>query len=498
MEEVISLEKASVIEKEVINQVGIPGIVLMENAAQEIFSEIVNKGERFIIYCGTGNNGGDGLALARKLISASRRAKIVIIGDMDNTTEEFMINYNILCKINCPIEIFNSTINSKFISDILEADVVIDAIFGVGLNREISGVYFDVIETINKNAKFIVSIDIPSGLDGNLGTVRNTCIRADETYTVEVIKKGFLLYSASQYLGKVKIIKIGMPREVISKYSEGVKFLSDREYQALIPIRKLRGHKGNFGRVLILAGSKGFTGAAYIVTEAAIRTGSGLVNLVIEDELQSVLDGKLIEGMTVGYSEKEKISRLIEQADVIACGPGLSTKQVNKDMLYMLIVNSKCPVVLDADALNIISTDKRILGYIKDRSIITPHIGEMSRLIGKSIEYIEKNRLDECRNFSRENGVVTLLKGYNTLISNGQDMIINTTGSSKMASGGMGDCLTGIIASLIGQQVGIFEGAILGTYLHGFIGDRLGEQRYSINARDIIEEIPKVLQQLIE
>lgn len=498
MKEVLSLEKTISMEKKVIEEIGIPSIVLMENAAQEIFSSIVHKGKSFIIYCGRGNNGGDGLALARKLILANKKVKIVILGDLKNATEEFKLNYNILSKINANLEVFQDEIDNRFISELVEADVVIDAIFGVGLNKEVQGIYFNIIEVINKHAKFIVSIDIPSGLDCNTGIIKNICIKASETYTVEVYKKGFIKYEAREYLGDVKIIKIGVPKEIINEYSEGTRFLSDNEYRHLIPKRKISGHKGDFGRVLILAGSKGFTGAAYIVTEAAVRTGSGLVTLVIEDELIPILGGRLIEAMTVGYSEVERIDKLIEQADVIACGPGLSSEKINIEMLSKFITKSKCPIVLDADALNIISNDRSLLRFIKGRAVVTPHVGEMSRLISKSVEYVEENRIDVCTKYSKENEVVTLLKGYNTLISDGHEVIINTTGSSKMATGGMGDCLTGIITSLIGQKLRSFESAVIGAYLHGMVGDRLGKDRHSINARDIIEEIPKIINEKIE
>jgi NAD(P)H-hydrate epimerase len=498
MEEVLSLEKIISMEKKVIEVIGIPSIVLMENAAQEIFSNILHKGESFIIFCGKGNNGGDGLALARKLILANKNVKVVILGDSKNTTKEFQLNYDILRKINANIEIFKGEIDNSFICQLVDADVVIDGIFGVGLNKEIKGLYFNAIETINKYAKFIVSIDIPSGLDVNTGTTKNICVKANETYTIEVYKKGFLKYEASKYLGDVKIIKIGMPKETISDYSDRVRFISDQEYRALIPIREPWGHKGDFGRVLILAGSKGFTGAAYITTEAAVRTGAGLVTLVIEDELRSILEGRLIEAMTVGYSEIHRIDKLIEQADVIACGPGLGSGKINIEMLNKFITSSKCPIILDADALNIISKDRKLLSFVKGRAIVTPHPGEMARLIDKSITYVEENRIDVCINYSKENDVVTLLKGYNTLISDGQDVIINKTGSSKMASGGMGDCLTGIITSLIGQKLELYKGAILGAYLHGYAGDALGENKHSVNARDIIERIPEIINEIVE
>lgn len=494
--EVVTSKCAKLMDEYTINNIGIPGIVLMENAASEIYSSILHKGEKFIIFCGTGNNGGDGLVVARKLMLSGKKVVVVICGNLNKSTEEFNVNFTILKNINAEIIIFNdkeSIVNQR----LDEADVIVDAIFGIGLSRDIEGIYKEVIKLINSYEKFTVSIDIPSGLNGNTGKIMGICVKANETITVETYKRGFFLGEASEYTGKISLIKIGYPDNVKSLLSEKVKVLSARDYKNMIPVRKLTGHKGNYGRVLILAGSNGYSGAAYMTAEAAVKTGAGLVTLVTEREVQDILSIKLTEAMTKSY-EDEDIERIIKNATVIACGPGLSKKEKNKKMLERFICNSSCPLILDADALNIISNNKELLKKIRGRAIITPHPGEMARLINKDISYVNDNRIDECLKYSKENEIITLLKGYNTVISDGNNVVINTTGSSKMASGGMGDTLTGIITALVAQKIGLFESAVLGAYLHGRIGDILGIEQYVVSACDVINAIPKTINYILK
>ncbi|NLK93589.1 MAG: NAD(P)H-hydrate dehydratase [Clostridiales bacterium] len=497
MEEVVGSKVAKEIDNYTINTVGIPSILLMENAAERIYSAILHKGDHFVVFCGVGNNGGDGLAIARKLIQNEKNVSILIVGNLESASEEFIINYNILKNIRANIFQYKED-EAEVTNIIMDCDVIVDAIFGIGLNREIKGKYYNAIKLINSSIKKIVSVDIPSGLDSDDGKIHGICVKATETYTIGMYKKGFISYDAKKYLGNVNLIKIGIPKEVINKYSEGIKILSEEEYKLMVPIRKIYGHKGNYGKILILAGSREFTGAAYITTEATVNCGSGLVSLVVEDEIYDSLSNKMIEAMTIRYSEKDRIDKLLQNADVIACGPGLSKNTINVNMLVKFIENSTCKLILDADAINILSENKDLFSKIKNRSIITPHLGEMARLIGRDIDYVEKNRLEVCRKFSKENNLITVLKGYNTVISDGDKTIINCTGSSKMASGGMGDCLTGIIASLLGQNVSLFESAILGTYIHGLTGDILGKDKYTVKARDIINNISLTLESLIK
>lgn len=494
--EVMSVKQAKSIDRETIEKIGVPGIVLMENAAQDIFNGIVHKGMDFLFFCGVGNNGGDGLAIARKLFLSNKDIRVYIVGNLEKASEEFLINYNILKNIGVCIEVIGNKITSEICLDIEKADVVVDCIMGIGLNREITGTIYDLISMINKYAKYIVAVDNPTGLSADSGEVMGISIKADETFVIEVLKKGYFNLRAKEYLGNINIVKIGIPEIIKKSNSDNVKILSKEDYKKIIPIREVYGHKGSYGRTVILSGSNGMTGASYITTESSIKTGSGLVSLVVEKEIQPILSSKLIEAMTVNYDEEEKINKLISEADVIICGPGLSKNQANKDMLYKFINDSECPMVLDADALNIISEDNKLLDKLRGRAIFTPHLGEMSRLCNKTIKQIESNRIDVCREYASQ-GIVTLLKGYNTVVSNGVEVIVNNTGNSKMASGGMGDCLTGIIGGLVSQGIDLFNAAVLGAYIHGAIGDEISKDRYVVTARDIIEEIPKFMQQML-
>jgi len=497
--EILSVKAAKSIVESTIKEVGIPSIVLMENAAQEIFNNIVHKGSNFIVFCGSGNNGGDGLAIARKLVISNKRVKVFMVCDFNKSSPEFMVNYNILINMGADIHKVDIKNNSfkEYIEAVRDADVVVDSIFGVGLNREIKGDILLIIELINKYAKYIVSVDAPSGLNCDSGEMFGTSIKGNDTYTIETLKKGFFHNNAKKYLGNVQVVTIGIPNVVKLKNTEKVRLLSKDKYVELIPIRTNYGYKGNYGKVLVLAGSSGLTGAAYITTEAVVRTGAGLVTLLVEKEIKSLLSSRLIEAMTITYDEDEKISNLIDKADVIICGPGLGSGSANKEMLIRCINKSKCSIVIDADGLNIIAKDEESLRKLKGRTIFTPHLGEMSKLVDESIEKIEASRIDICRDYANKHDIITLLKGYNTVISNGENVIVNETGNSKMASGGMGDCLTGIIGSLVAQGVGLFNSAVLGAYIHGLAADNLSSKRYVVNARDVIEEIPKTIEELL-
>lgn len=497
--EVVSIEKAKLMDKETIEKVGIPSIILMENAAENIFKSIVHKGNSYLFFCGVGNNGGDGLAVARKLFLADKQVKIYIVGNLEKGTDEFLINYKIIKSIGISIEFISeiNEINESIPNDIRNSDIVIDSIMGIGLNRNLKDNMYELVDIINKNSKYTIAIDNPTGLNADTGKVMGISIHASKTFVVEVLKKGYFNLNARNYLGEIEVVNINIPNYIKKSNSENISIVDKTFCEAMIPSRGIYNHKGDCGRVVILAGSRGMTGAAYITTQSTVKTGAGLVSLVVEEDIQPILASKLIEAMTVSYCEEEKINKLISNADVIICGPGLGKSEKNKAMLNKFIYESKCPIVLDADALNLISDSADILNELRGRSVFTPHVGEMSRLNKVSIENINYSRIDTCIEYAKKNDIVTVLKGFNTVISNGNNTIINTTGNSKMASGGMGDCLTGIIGSLIAQGIGIYESAVCGAYIHGAIGDFLSNERYVITAEDIIYEIPKFMESIL-
>lgn len=265
---------------------------------------------------------------------------------------------------------------------------------------------------------------------------------------------------------------------------------------SMIPVRKEDGHKGDYGRILIVAGSKGFTGAAYLSAEAALRSGGGLITLATRKEVMDVMAVKLNEAMTSAIEDEEEFIRLIEKSDTIAIGPGMGNDEFTFKAVSMVLNKAKCPVVIDADGINCLQNNLDLLKNSNCSIVITPHLGEMARITKLSIKYIEEHRREVAEEFARNYGIVVLLKGKNTIVTDGCKTFINPTGNSAMASGGMGDTLTGLISALIGQGLSALDGTVSGAYIHGKAGDILSENMYSLLARDIIEMIPCVMKEL--
>lgn len=471
----------------------------MENAAISIFKKLIDMGDTFLILCGKGNNGGDALALCRHLILGGKRVRVYIVSKSDNYTEDFKINFKILEKLIDKKDFLfiksENDINDNVIKDFKNYDVVVDGIFGVGLNKDLAGIFKRVIEYINLYAKFVVSIDIPSGLDCDSGCERGIAVRADITYTFEVLKQGFLNYKAINFVGDLKILRIGIPEFVKENNSGDFYILEKEEYKNMIPRRRVYGHKGDYGRALVIAGRKGYTGAALIATECTVRAGAGLTTLICDESVQTALSSRLIEAMTSTW--KDNILNLMGDADSIAFGPGVGTGEREERLLEKVINNSKCPIIIDADGITLLAKNKSLLNGLKGRTIMTPHSGEMARFLRISVEEVESDRVNIAKNVANKYGIIVLLKGYNTVISNGKDVYINPTGNSKMASGGMGDALTGIINAFISQGFSLEHAALLGAYVHGNIADKLGKQVYIVNARDVINELPKEINSII-
>lgn len=492
--EVMSTSICKKIDNDTIREVGIPSIVLMENAAKEVADRIMNLDNKFIVFCGHGNNGGDGLAIARKLINENKDVCVVIVNESNNYSEDFLINFNILKKLTDNILYIRNINDIYSLNKIIEKyEIVIDCIFGIGLNRVLEEFYVSLINFINDKAKTVISVDTPSGLNTNDGRVMGTSVRANITYTFEVLKRGFIEYKALEYLGKVEVLKIGIPNFIKIKNSEGIHILEKEEYRRLMKKRDVYGHKGTYGKACILAGSKGYTGAAYIATEACVRAGAGLTTLITNKYVQDKLSSKVVEAMIANIEDKENLNRLFEISNVFAIGPGIDKELGYKDIFENLLDLDDKKFVIDAGAFEIIKNNKEIIKKLKNRAVFTPHPGEMARLIDRDIDYIENNRIEVARKFAKENDIIVLLKGYNTIITNGKDIYINNTGNSKMASGGMGDCLTGIITALLAQGYSILNSALIGAYVHGLAGEIASKDKYSTIASEVIENISKAM-----
>ena len=496
-------ETTKKIDSFAINELKIPSIVLMENAAISFVKHIDENENNFLIICGKGNNGGDGYAIARQLFSKGKNVKIFCISN-ENMSNDCMINYKI-CK-NMGIKIFYEI--EELDKLLLNCNVVIEGIFGTGLNSEIKGIYQEIIEKINtaSNNKAIYSIDIPSGINGDTGEIMGISVKADITISFVTYKKGFLNSKIKDYLGKVIIENIGLNETNINHLVKEY-YLTPDIVKSFHIKRNEDSHKGDFGKVLIFAGSSGFYGAGNIVAKSCVRTGAGLTT-VITDKNNFSLNVFVPEAMSFPINfdnineNLEKLENEISNCDVIAIGPGIGKSQQAFSIFQKLInfeKNNKgntIKLVLDADALNLLAENRELFEKIRNRSVLTPHLVEFSRLTGFSPEVINKNKFEIAKEFSRKYGIILLLKGKNTIITNGEELFANSTGNPNMANGGMGDCLTGIICSLAGQKYDLMKSASIGAYLHGKIADELVRRQYAVNATDVIDNISKYMNKI--
>lgn len=480
-------------------ELGIPLIVMMENAVLKAFKHMeVDKYNKYTVVCGVGNNGGDGLGLARQLITNGKEVKLYIVGNLEKLTDCTKINHNILKNMKVDINLICTESYEKELQnlkiDVNNSDVVVDAIFGTGLKRDVSGFYKDVIEIMNEN-KSIFSIDVPSGIDCDNGNILGICINAYKTICFEFYKRGFLNYNIKKYIGNVIVESIGVPKEILNKY-DNKEYITKIDYIKNNLIEKgVHSFKSDYGKIMIVAGSKGFYGASFIATQSAVKSGSGLVTLVSDNDVIDKVSLRLTEAMTCGYNE-DRLESLLKSCNSIGFGCGMGNNENTFNKLNYIIKNSNCPIVIDADGLNVLENRWEEILDVEKEIVITPHLGEMARLTGFDINYIEENRIDVAKNFSKKHNVIVLLKGYETVITNGETTYINPTGNNKMANGGMGDCLTGIITSFIGQGMKPLQATVCAAYVHGYTGDKLSKSLNTVNATDIINNLQSIILEL--
>ena len=482
-----------------INELKIPSIILMENAALKVVDNIDLKNyDSFCVICTKGNNGGDGFAVARHLYNLNKKVHVFLVGKEEGMSEECRTNFNILKSLHVDLDKVSSLEDiAELMESIDESQVVIDGIFGTGISRNMRGIRDSVISFINEKSKYTVSIDVPSGLNGNTGETMGNCVKADKTVTFQLYKKGFLRYGSDEFTGEVVVEDIGIPEIAIKKFI-GPEFIMDKDFVGeRLKKRNKLGHKGDYGRVLVIAGSQGFTGAAYICTQGAVRSGAGLVTLGCYKNIQQILSSKLVEGMTIQLEDDSSMKKAVEKSDAIAIGPGMGANDRTLDIVASILNIPGKNVVIDADGVNVLKGNLQILRDKKCKAVLTPHLGEMARITGFDIGYIEKNRIEVAKNFAAQNGVIVLLKGYNTVITDGERVAVNPEGNSSMASGGMGDCLTGIIASFAAQKYDLFEAACIAAFVHGYSGEKLSRYMFCVNAGHVLKELPFSIKELM-
>jgi len=495
---VLNSEQIRQADQFTINNEPIASIDLMERASKTFvhsFVKVFTDGSQVMVVCGTGNNGGDGLVIARLLSAYNFEMEVFVIGDPEKGSRDFQVNFEIILGFLKPIKI-------KTVRDfpVFEKDaIVIDAIFGSGLSRSVSGIYGQLIDHINQSpCDQIVAVDIASGLGSDEVFPKGKIIEVSHTFSFEVPKLSLLLPQNEQYSGQVTIESIGLNKEYMNTLESSYYVLTHEFIATRLKDRNIFMHKGQAGRALIYAGEKGSMGAAILAGRACMKSGSGLLTIYAPQSENTIVQLGVPEAISRAYTPKSGLPDL-STFDCIGIGPGIGVSDASWNRLRSIIDHPPAgrPLVLDADAINILSKDQKLLGKLPKNTILTPHPGEFRRLVGAWKD--DYHRLQLQKQFSAKYNVIVLLKGANTSISNpssGGQVFFNPTGNPGMATGGSGDVLTGIIVGLLAQGYEPLEATLLGVWLHGLAGDIYVDEfgPESLVASDLINYLPAAFQ----
>jgi NAD(P)H-hydrate epimerase len=507
----VTAEEIKGLDQKAMTLFGIPGMVLMENAGlqgitaiQEILLRL--EGKRILIFAGKGNNGGDGFVIARHLTNKGAEVKVFLLGRPEEIKGDAAQNLHILNKMEIKIYPLVTEKDLQRVDIALHyANLLVDAIYGTGFKGSALGVTGEAIRRINSAKKPVVAVDIPSGLEADTGRVLGPCVKATCTVTFGLPKLGLFLDPGARYAGTVKVADISLPHRLMD-YSQLKHNLITRNWcQGLLPSRDVAGHKGTYGRVLVAGGSMGMTGAVSLAAKAALRSGAGLVTALVPASLEKILAAKTTEVMTYplpdvdgGYLSQEAVEPFLqaaEKASVIVLGMGLGDHRETIRWLHQVLPAIKAPVVLDADGLNGLVGHTNLLSRMTGPVVVTPHPGEMSRLVGISAPRVQDNRIKIARQAAAEWKAIVVLKGAGTIVANPEgEVYINTSGNPGMATGGTGDVLAGIIAGLIAQGLEPVQAAGVGVYAHGAAGDEAAQAKGQMGliAGDVLDALPEV------
>ncbi|MBW2610266.1 MAG: NAD(P)H-hydrate dehydratase [Deltaproteobacteria bacterium] len=495
-----------------IQELGIPGVVLMENAARgasRIFLEHFDppQDSLVLVICGRGNNGGDGYVMARYLLQAGLKVAVVVLSDLEKISGDALINLEIIRHMGLEtVEAPDPDTWAGLGQALKDCDYIIDGILGTGLNSPVRGLYAQVIEEVNASEKPVMAIDIPSGLNADTGQIMGIAVDADLTVTFGFPKLGQLMFPGADLVGRLARIDIGIPDTVADQVPTECHVVEPEYFSSLFHSEKGDIHKGNRGHLLILAGSTGKTGAATLTALGALRAGAGLVTLGVPRGLNHILESKLTEAMTVPLPETEdgglsleaekEIKGLIEGKTALAIGPGLSTNEETSALVRKIVSTCGLPMVIDADGLNGLASELNVLADHKGKRILTPHPGEMGGLTGLKNSDIQSDRAGTAIRFAKEHGCYLVLKGARTLIAEPDGKIfLNPTGGPALASGGSGDVLTGLIAGLLARGWPMAKAAMAGVYMHGMAADLLAEDmgQAGILAGELLDVLPELM-----
>jgi ADP-dependent NAD(P)H-hydrate dehydratase / NAD(P)H-hydrate epimerase len=502
------------LDRHVIEEIGVPGVVLMESAGRSVVDVLATLVDvprtRFVVYAGRGNNGGDGFVVARHLANRGAAVDVILVAPAARVTGDAHTHLS-ACK-KSGVDILDGSTPEALRTAAArgsEADVVIDALFGTGLTREVTDLPAEAIGHVNAHQGLTVAIDVPSGLDADRGVPLGACVRADHTVTFAFAKRGLVTAPGFTFSGTLHVVDIGIPERLARARGVTAELLGPSVLQRVAAPRDPLGHKGTHGHLLVVAGSEGKTGAALLCGGAALRAGAGLVTVASPDSVRSAIDGRVPELMTAGYGDERKpdwdaLEAHLPGKRAVAVGPGMPTGAAMRGVLAELCRSALARglgLVLDADALNHLAAEQTLLDPGSEeaarwRLVLTPHPGEAARLLGKDTREVQSDRVASAQALAARYGAVVVLKGARTIIAAPDGRLaVNPTGNPGLGTGGTGDVLTGILGALLAQGLGGFEAACAAAYWHGAAGDRVAEEHgeTGLMAGDVVEALPGTL-----
>ena len=503
---VSSVDEMRAMDRFAVERLGIPEAILMENAGQaaaEVLSrEIGIRDRRIVIFCGAGNNGGDGFVVARKIHADGGNAKVYLLGAPEKFRGAARMNLEILAKLSVDVQPVKSL--KKIKMDCLHSHGIVDAVFGTGLDRDIVGVYRDIIALINASGKKVLSLDIPSGIHGDTGRIMGDAVRADFTVTFGLPKIGAMLYPGYEYCGKLYVSHISFPPSLYDRAD--MKLRINRP--AILPPRAKSGHKGSMGKALFIAGAACYFGAPYFSAMSFLKTGGGYARLaaprsmapfiaVRGSEIVFVPQTETASG-SIALANKKSLIALSEEMDMVVIGPGLSLDPETQQLVRELVKTIRTPLLIDGDGITAVSADLKLVRKRRATTILTPHLGEMAKMTGKTASERNGEKISELQKTARDLGALIVLKGAHSLIGCPDERVfINLSGNSGMATAGSGDALTGAIAALSGLGLPPEEAVKKGVFSHGVAGDLAAAEKGEdgITAQDILDHLPQAMKQ---
>jgi hydroxyethylthiazole kinase-like uncharacterized protein yjeF len=496
-----TVEQMRNLDKSAIENFGIAQEFLMENAGEAVYFVILQeygiKNKKFAIFCGVGNNGGDGLVVARKIHSTGGDVRIFLLGDKKKFKGSAKKNLEIVSRLPIKITPVNSIKSIQ--NEVVQCDAIVDALFGTGLTRVVDGIYKEAIHLINQSNKPVFSIDIPSGINGNTGQIMGEAVRSNYTITSGLPKRGNMLYPGFENCGKLYVTHISFPPSLYN--SDSLKLEINQPVK--LPAREKKGHKGTFGDVLFIAGASNYLGAPYFSALSFLKAGGGYSRLASPSSITSFIANKGSEivflpqeetpSLSIALKNKQRLLEISEQVDMVVMGPGLSLNEDTQELVRQLTREIKKPLLIDGDGITAVSEDTKSIQERQHPTVLTPHPGEMSRLAQISINEVEENKIPVLQKEAKRLNASIVLKGAHSLIGHADERVfVNMSGNPGMATAGSGDVLTGTIAAMYGLGLSLEDAVRTGVFLHGFAGDLAAEDKGEdgITAQDILDYLP--------